>query len=267
MFTLKHKNGIWYGTFQHLTDAKIKHGISARLGGVSKVPYATLDLGLHTGDDKAAVRENRGRFFQALELDLTKAATCEQVHADRIAIVTEEDAGKGAEVYEEALQGIDALITNVKDLPLLLFFADCVPILIVDPVHRAIGLSHAGWKGTVAKIGQKTILAMQQHFATKPEDCLVGIAPSIGPCCYEVDDVVAEKVKAAFPYWEDLLTPQGRRWRLNLWKTNQRQLEDIGVNPKNIAVSQVCTSCNKELFFSYRAEQGVTGRIGAVISL
>jgi YfiH family protein len=267
MFTLKHRNGIWYGTFEHFTDAKIKHGISTRLGGVSPEPYKTLDLGLHTGDEKSAVLENRQRFFQALELDFSRAVACEQVHADKIAVVTEFDAGKGAKVYEEALKGIDALITNVRDLPLILFFADCVPVLTFDPVHRAVGVSHAGWKGTVAKIGQKTILAMQQHFGTKPEDCLVGIAPSIGPCCYEVDDVVAEKVKAEFPYWQDLLTPKGARWRLDLWKTNKRQLEDIGVTPENIVVSQICTSCNKELFFSYRAEHGITGRIAAVISL
>jgi YfiH family protein len=267
MFTLRHNDDIWYGTFQHLTGAGIKHGISTRLGGVSLAPYLSLDLGLHTGDAKEAVVENRRLFFKALKLDFSKAVACEQVHADKIALVTKADAGKGALVYQEALAGIDALITNVRDLPLMLFFADCVPVLIADPVHGAIGLSHAGWKGTVAKIGAKTVLAMQQHFGTRPEDCLVGIAPSIGPCCYEVDDAVANKVKTSFPYWQELLTPQGARWRLDLWKTNQRQLVDIGVNPENIAVSQVCTACNNELFFSYRAENGHTGRISAVISL
>lgn len=267
MFTLRQSNNIWYGTFQLLENAGIKHGISARLGGVSVKPYASLDLGLHTGDDKQAVLENRQRFFKALKLDFSRAAACEQVHADKIALVSEAEAGKGAQSYDEALKGIDALITNEPNLPLMLFFADCVPVLIADPVHQAVGLSHAGWKGSVAKIGQKTVLYMQEHFGTRPEDCLVGIAPSIGPCCYEVDDVVADKVKTGFSYWQDLLTPRGDRWRLDLWKTNQRQLIDIGVKPENIAVSEVCTACNRELFFSYRAENGLTGRLSAVISL
>lgn len=267
-FVLKHSDhGVWYGTFSHFDKLAIKHGISSRFGGVSTHPYHSLNLGLHTGDEDNHVIANRQRFCQGVGVEAERVVTAQQTHMDEIILVTAEHVGRGAKKYSEALAHTDGLITNVPGIPLLLFFADCVPVLIFDPVHKAIGIAHAGWKGTVAHIGQKTIRKMQSHFGTNPKDCRVGIGPSIGACCYEVDDAVIQELKGQFSNWQQFVQPTGDKWYLDLWQANTFQLEEIGVMAENIVVSNVCTECNKEIFFSYRAEQGCTGRMGAVISL
>lgn len=260
-------NGLWYGTFTHFNTLNIKHGISGRLGGTSKQPFSSLNLGLHVEDDTKDVIANRQLFCKAIGMSSDRIVTAQQLHTDAIAVVTAEEIGRGAQVYNEAIEATDSLITNVPEIPLILFFADCVPVLIVDPVQRAVGVVHAGWKGTVAKIAQKTILAMQANFGTSPQNCLAAIAPSIGPCCYIVDDVVISKLKKQFANWEELVKPAGDKWYFDLWNANLIQLEQIGVKSSNIVVSGVCTACNHELFFSYRKENGRTGRMGAAITL
>ncbi|MEG6585964.1 peptidoglycan editing factor PgeF [Dendrosporobacter sp. 1207_IL3150] len=267
-FCLKHaNNGVWYGCFSHFDKTLITHAVSTRIGGISKAPFSTLNLGLHTGDDIESVCNNRRIFCEALGIDFDSIVTAEQIHGSDVAQVFTTELGKGAKDYSEALKGVDALITNISNLPLMLFFADCVPVLLFDPINKAIGVVHAGWKGTVAKISQKTVLSMREKFGTNPGDCIVGIAPSIGPCCYEVDEYVANQFKIQFDRGDEILTPHNSKWKLNLWAANLMQLEEVGVLKENIKISGVCTSCNKELFFSYRAENGRTGRMGAVISL
>ncbi|MBP2626414.1 MAG: Multi-copper polyphenol oxidoreductase, laccase [Firmicutes bacterium] len=267
-FMLKYGNGgLWYGIFTHFDKLSVKHGISTRLGGTSKQSFASLNLGLHTGDEDKQVIANRQLFCQGVGVVADDIVTAEQIHTDRVFVVTKEHIGKGAKKYSEAIKATDALITNVPDIPLMLFFADCVPVLIVDPVQKAIGIAHAGWKGTMDKIAQKTVLTMQSHFGTNPQQCFVAIAPSIGPCCYEVDNIVINRLKGQFQNWEQLVRPNEHKWYLDLWQTNRLQLEEIGVESRSIVVSNVCTACNKELFFSYRAENGCTGRMGAVIVL
>jgi YfiH family protein len=261
------KNGLWYGTFTHFNSLGIRHGISGRLGGVSKEPFSSLNVALHTGDSDEDVIMNRKLFCQAIGIHPNHIVTTQQLHTDTIAVVTGESMGKGAQYYNEAIPATDALITNIPGLPLMLFFADCVPVLIVDPVHNAIGAVHAGWRGTVEKIAQKTIIAMQANFGTNPQDCLLAIAPSIGPCCYVVDEMVINQLKNQFTNWEQLVRVVDDKWYLDLWKTNFVQLEEIGVKGSNIVVSNVCTACNHELFFSYRKENGSTGRMGAAIIL
>jgi YfiH family protein len=261
------KNGLWYGTFTHFNSLGIRHGISGRLGGVSKEPFSSLNVALHTGDSDEDVIMNRKLFCQAIGIHPNHIVTAQQLHTDTIAVVTGESMGKGAHYYNEAIPATDALITNIPGLPLMLFFADCVPVLIVDPVHNAIGAVHAGWRGTVEKIAQKTIIAMQANFGTNPQDCLLAIAPSIGPCCYVVDEMVINQLKNQFTNWEQLVRVVNDKWYLDLWKTNFVQLEEIGVKGSNIVISNVCTACNHELFFSYRKENGSTGRMGAAIIL
>ncbi len=261
-------NGVWHGSFTHLTHQGVKHGISTRLGGLSVPPYATLNLGLKSGDDPDKVLLNRDLFCQAVGVDYARAVTCLQVHGDRIHHACEQDAGRGTRSHAAAVPASDALITDRRGLPLILFYADCVPVLIFDPVKRAIGLSHAGWKGTVARIAAKTVLAMGEHYGTRPADCLVGIGPSIGPCCYEVDAPVIEALQASFAdTWSKLVVPRGDRWLLDLWHANRDQLEEIGVPRAHIDISGVCTAENTALFYSHRAEHGLTGRHGAVICL
>lgn len=265
----KADNEVWYGFFPALRDAGIRHGISTRLGGISEQPFATLNLGLHTGDQQDRVVENRKRFAAAVGVNFDKVVTAEQVHGDRIAVVTDLHAGSGAVIYEQALSGVDALVTNCKGLPLMLFFADCVPVLIADPMHQAIGISHAGWKGTVSQIAARTVAQMTASFQTVPADCLAAIGPSIGPCCYEIDEHVISRLKTMGDYWPQLVKEslEDNRWMLNLWEANRRQLLMAGLKSANIYSSEVCTVCNVHSFFSYRAEQGHTGRIGAVIEL
>lgn len=260
-------NGVWFGTFGHFNRHGLTHGFSSRLGGTSQAPWTALNLGLKAGDDSEKVRQNRRLFCQAVGVDIGRLVTAQQVHADRIYPVTAQDGGAGALSWETAIAETDALITNVPGQPLMLFFADCVPVFIYDPVAKVVGISHAGWKGTVAKIAQKTVLAMGKAYQSKPEDCLIGIGPSIGPCCYEVDETVISGLRTSFSQWESLVQPHGERWLLDLWRTNRVQLEEIGVPSASIEVAGVCTACTTEMFYSHRAEKGKTGRMGGVIML
>lgn len=267
-FIKRATNGVWYGQFAHLVHRGVKHGISTRLGGLSVAPYSALNLGLKSGDDPAKVRLNRELFCQAVGVDIANAVTCQQVHATHIHFAQAADAGRGARNHAAAIPATDAIVTDRPGLPLMLFYADCVPVLIVDPVRPAVAVCHAGWKGTVARIAAKTVLAMSEHYGTDPADCLVGIGPSIGPCCYEVDHPVIDALQESFgPVWHHFTVRRGDKWMLDLWHANRYQLETVGVRRDNIDVSGVCTASNTELFYSHRAEKGITGRLGAVISL
>lgn len=261
-------DGVWYGLFAHLAHRGLAHGVSTRLGGLSVPPYAALNLGLKTGDDPEKVRHNRRLFAQAVGLDIERAVACQQVHGDHVHLATAADAGRGGLDHDAAIPAADALATATAGLPLILFFADCVPVLIHDPVRPAVAVVHAGWKGSVARIAAKTVHTMGRAFGTRPADCLVAIGPSIGPCCYEVDQPVIDALQEFFcDTWEHLVIPRGHRWLLDLWETNRRQLIDAGVPRENIEISGVCTACNTELFYSHRKEKGQTGRMGAIISL
>jgi YfiH family protein len=165
------------------------------------------------------------------------------------------------------VQATDALITDVPGVPLMLRFADCVPIWFYDPVRRAIGLAHAGWRGTVAGVGRATVAEMGKAFGSRPEDVIACIGPSVGPCCYEVGKDVAYAVGEAFPGVEgQLLSPRANgSWHLDLWAANRHQLAACGV--VYIEVAGICTACHTDEWFSHRAEQGRTGRIGALIGL
>ena len=268
MFSIRRaNNGVWFGAFAKLDQHNIKHGISTRFGGLSRSPFASLNLGLKTGDELETVRRNRELFCQAVGVPFASMVSAQQVHAVNIHVVQQDDAGKGSLDSDEAIEATDALITVEKNIPLMLFFADCVPVLICDPKIKAVGVSHAGWKGTVGKIAQKTIQKMQDEFGTKPADCVVGIGPSIGPERYEVDEVVINELRQSFSWWEEVVQPSGERWLLDLWQTNRRQMLDIGVESGNIEISNVCTLSNMPMFYSHRGEKGMAGRQGAVIML
>lgn len=261
-----HKN-LWRGKFSSFEESLCVHGLTGRLGGVSKKPYDSLNMALHVGDDPSSVWENRCRFFGALGLRAEELVTPEQVHGSRVVRVSWEDAGRGAREYGTAVPNTDALITNEPGLPLMLCFADCTPILFLDPENGAVGIAHGGWKGTVKKIAQKTVMAMTKEFGTKPEDVLAAIGPAIGPCCYEVGDEVAAAFREAFPYHtKEILADVQGKTHLNLWQANRLQLIDIGVKSANIDMADTCTACKHQWFYSYRADGGTTGRMAAVIA-
>ncbi len=257
-----------YGTFSIFPGAAVVHAVSARSGGVSAAPYDSMNLALHVGDDAADVVENRRRFLGMLGLDFERLTTPEQIHGDHIVRVGEAEAGRGRLSYADAIPATDALMTDVPGVPLMLCFADCTPVLLFDPVHRAAAIAHGGWKGTVRSIAAKTVRAMAEAFGTRPEDCLAGIGPAIGPCCYAVGGEVAEEFRSAFPQFaEQILSEENGTIRLDLWKANRLQLEDAGLLAEHIDVAGACTSCHARTFFSYRAEGPTTGRIAAVMAI
>ena len=208
----------------------VEHCFTTRIGGVSKGIYESLNLSFTRGDEDAAVRENFRRLAGAMKTDVSEFVFTDQTHTTNVRRVTAEDAGKGI-VKERDYTDIDGLITNEPGLVLSTFYADCVPLYFVDPVHRAIGMSHSGWKGTVGKMGAATITAMKREFGTEAKDLVCAIGPSICQDCYEVSEDVAEAFKEAFPGHADeiLLDKKNGKYQLDLWRANEIVLTEAGV--------------------------------------
>lgn len=261
-------DNLWSGRLDSFPEDRLVHGFSARLGGVSPAPFDALNMALHVGDDPAHVWENRRRYFAALGLDAERICTVRQVHGTEIVRAFQRDAGRGAHDYADARADADAVITNDSGVSLMLCYADCVPVLLYDPVHHAMGLVHAGWRGTVQRIAAQTIGRMGEEFGTEASDVLAGIGPSIGAGCYTVGNDVAEQFCAAFPARaEEIVQKREGVAHLDLWAANRVQLMEIGVVGSNIDCADVCTSCERNFFYSYRAAGGRTGRLAAVMEL
>lgn len=254
------RGNLAYYTCDSLRDSgALVHAISTRHGGVSPAPFDTLNLSHAAGDDKANVAVNIQRLHDVLGLDATATVSASQAQADRVAVV-------GAAQRGTIVREVDALLTNAPGVPLMLRYADCVPIFFFDPAHRAIGVAHAGWRGTVAKIATKAVRAMFEAFGTQPRDLIALIAPSIGPCCYRVGEDVITQVRAAFDNADELLKLQADgRVNLDLWQANAWQLRALGV--EQIKVAGLCTADHTQDFYSWRAEKARTGRFGAIIAL
>ena len=246
----------------------VEHCFTTRIGGVSKGIYESLNLSFTRGDEDAAVRENFRRLAGAMETDVSKFVFTDQTHTTNVRRVTAEDAGKGI-VKERDYTDIDGLITNEPGLVLSTFYADCVPLYFVDPVHRAIGMSHSGWKGTVGKMGAATITAMKREFGTEAKDLVCAIGPSICQDCYEVSRDVAEAFIFAFPTHEKEILQAGAlgKYQLDLWKANEIVLTEAGVLKEHIDLAGLCTCCNSSILFSHRASKGKRGNLGAFLML
>ncbi|MCL6610807.1 MAG: peptidoglycan editing factor PgeF [Peptococcaceae bacterium] len=246
----------------------VVHAFTTRQGGVSRGPYRSLNLAFHVGDSPEAVLENRRRACRVLAAGLEDMVCGQQVHGDRVHVVKEADRGRGACDHGSAIPETDALVTCRPGLLLASFYADCVPILILDPVRRAAGLVHAGWKGTAAGIAGAALEAMGRAFGTRPEDCLAAIAPAIGPCCYEVDQpVLAAMAERGFDPARHVYPAGPDRWKLDLPGLNREILTGAGVKEESVSVARLCTSCSPELFFSYRGQSGRCGRMASLIAL
>ncbi|MGA9347671.1 MAG: peptidoglycan editing factor PgeF [Anaerolineae bacterium] len=253
-------NGLVYYCFANLASChKVFHGVFTRLGGVSPSPYDSLNVGHFVGDDREAVEANHDLICQALGISRGDITAAHQVHGSQVALVGPEDRGR-------VLPVTDALITDASGVALMLRFADCLPVLLYDPVRRAIGLAHAGWKGTIGGIAAKTVSAMMEAYGSRPGDIIAGLGPCIGPCCYQVGTEVIELVKANFNHWQELLHPQGDgSLHFDLREANRRQLAELGV--KEIEMIQLCTACRTDEFFSYRAAGGHTGCFAVVLGM
>ncbi len=248
----------------------LTHGITTRAGGVSQGMYATLNLSYTRGDDKSAVDENFLRTAISLDASLSDFVLTDQTHTTNIRTVTRADSGKGI-LKELDYKDIDGLITNEPGMVLSAYFADCVPLLFADPVHHAIGVSHSGWRGTVARMGRETIRAMHQAYGSRPQDLYAAIGPSICQSCYEVSEDVAEQFCAEFPqHVQALCSPvpgANGKFQLDLWTANQIVLKEAVILDDPLAVTNLCTCCNPKFLFSHRASKGRRGNFGAFIKL
>ena len=265
--TVHDKNGVVYLTYPALdSQEEIIHGFSTRLGGVSQGIYTSMNLSFTRGDEEKAVRENYDRLAAAIGFCAEDIVTSDQTHTANVRKVTAEDRGKGITGSRDYTD-VDGMITDVPGLILATFYADCVPLYFVDPVHRAIGLAHSGWRGTVAGMGACMVRYMQEHFNSRPEELVAAIGPSICVDCYEVSEEVAEQFREGFP--EDVLQPGKApgKYQLDLWKANQSILLRAGIQPEHMAVTNVCTCHNPEYLFSHRASHGQRGNLAAFLML
>ena len=250
---------------EHLPGVKL--AFSTRGGGVSRDSLSSLNLALHVGDDSSRVIENRRRFMQALQLRVGDMVCCRQVHGSSVLQITAEHRGRGALAMVDVVADADAMFTDQTGLALCTFYADCIPLLFYDPITHCIGMAHAGWKGTMAQIGAATLQAMLAACGLQAETVQVFIGPGIDTCCFAIGDDLAKRVEQNFPDHKGILRQhQGQTfWDLKL--SNRLQLLDWGVAEENIHISQLCTSCCPDCFFSHRRDHGETGRMAALICL
>ena len=265
------KNGeVVYLTFPALErETAVYHGFSTRFGGVSEGIYHSMNLSFTRGDQEAAVKENFCRISSAIGFPSESIVTSDQTHTTNVRVVTEEDRGCGI-TKPRSYTDVDGMVTNVPGLTLATFYADCVPLYFYDPVHRAIGLSHSGWRGTVGKIGKVTVETMARVYGTKPEDVLAAIGPSICQECYEVSADVIEQFRGAFEEkdWNDLFyAKENGKYQLNLWKANEKIFLEAGILPEHISLSNLCTCCNPKFLFSHRASHGKRGNLAAFLGI
>ncbi|HYF75027.1 MAG TPA: peptidoglycan editing factor PgeF [Candidatus Nitrosocosmicus sp.] len=245
----------------------VKHCFTTRVGGVSQGVYNSLNTSLDKEDPAENVLKNLDIVCSAIGIDYRKLVLTDQTHEDTIRIVTEADIGKGISVPND-ITNTDGLMTNIPGIPLITFYADCVPLFFLDKRNRAIAVTHSGWRGTVKKIGAKTVRQMAEVYGTRPEDCLIGIGPSIGAECFEVGPEVAQEFMDSFAGWEEFVKPYGsEKYKIDLWQANKRMLMALGVPEANITISGFCTMCNEDLLFSYRRDKGRTGSLSAIMEL
>lgn len=262
-------NGVPYISYRILDDIPwLKNAVSTRLGGVSKDYLASMNLGFNRGDLDENVIRNHEIFANVIGVNPKNIVTGNQTHTTNVKVVTKDDCGKG--IYRDRnYTDIDVLITNEKGIVLATYYADCVPLLIVDTKNKAIGLSHSGWRGTVGKIGKVTIEKMGELYGTKPEDIVACIGPSICQKCYEISEEVAVQFKEAFPdNIKEILIDKGNgKYQLDLWECNRINFKEAGVLPENIKVTDICTCHNTDVLFSHRGHNGKRGNLGAFLSV
>lgn len=244
----------------------INHAVSTRHGGVSVKPeLKSLNLGFKTDDDPENVVENYRRFCSAAKFDINTLVFAKQTHSANVRLVTNDDKGKGI-FRERDYTDVDALITDTPGLSLVIHTADCVPIAYADPVHKAIGNAHCGWRGTFNCLAEKTLLEMKAHFNTRPEDVICTIGPCICASCYEVSEDLYTEFKNKFGFGNAIVS-RNNKYYLDLALINKSILIGLGVKEENIAVSDICTCCNKSDMFSHRGLGVNRGLISSVITI
>lgn len=267
---IREKNGVTYLAFPALDAVGfVSHAFSTRHGGVSEGVYSTMNLSFTRNDDPEHVRENYRRMAAVLGTDMERMVLSYQTHTTNVRKVTMEDAGKGI-VKERDYRDVDGLITNIPGITLVTFYADCVPLYFVDPVHRAIGLSHSGWRGTVHRMGKATLEAMRREYGTEPVDVIACIGPSICQDCFEVGPEVAAEFAEGFgeQYQNELFYRKTNgKYQVDLWRANQIVLSEAGIPKKQIHTTDICTRCNPTHLFSHRIMGTERGNLAAFLAI
>jgi YfiH family protein len=267
--TVNESNGVTYLTFPVFERYRfVNHAFSTRLGGVSQNEYASMNLNFGRGDPEENVIENYQRFCEAADFDYHTLVASSQDHHTFIRRVDSSNYGVGIWKPKD-LTSVDGLITNQPNVTLVTYYADCVPLFFLDPEKRAIGLSHAGWRGTVSQIGRITVEAMAKEFGSSAKDIVAAVGPSIGACCFEVDTPVYEefiKMENLRPQ-EFIEKKGGGKYNIDLWEANRRILIGAGVPESQVTVSNLCTRCNPELLYSHRASGGRRGGLAAMMCI
>ena len=250
---------IHFFQFETFDSLPVEHGIFTRQGGVSPSPWSSLNVGGTVGDEAERVRTNQQRAFTALGRPMDSLFDVWQVHSSDYVNARSPRNGKP---HSKA----DVIVTDNSDLTLFMRFADCVPIMLVDPNKRAIALAHAGWLGTVRGAALSAVAALEQHFGSKPHHLHAGLGPSIGPDHYAVGQDVLERYRERFPTEaETHIQARDGQLYMDLWSANESQLRSVGVDL--IEIARLCTACDVARWFSHRAEGGRTGRFGALLAL
>jgi YfiH family protein len=246
--------------FGHLSLASVTQAVVTRRGGVSAGPFAELNVSTSVGDDLALVSQNMDRIFSAMDRPRASLFDSWLVHGSGALVA----GGPRPAEWGKPPQG-DIILTNKTNVTLFMRYADCVPLIYVDPVKKALALAHAGWRGALLRVAAKAVDEMQQHYGSRPEDLLVGIGPAISAKNYEVGPEVVAEVQAAFTDAGDLLPRYGESTHFDLVAANRRVLEAAGV--RNIEDAELCTFENQQDWFSYRGSGGKTGRFGVLLAL
>jgi YfiH family protein len=267
----KNIDGITMSFFENLSKYKeIKHFVTTRVGESGNPVRKAFNLSFNAGASPHTVVGNRRLLSAALKIPFGGITTAKQVHGHHVRVVGKPMKGKGAGSHDGAMDATDAMVTNIAGICPMILVADCVPILLYDPTKKAVGVVHAGWKGTIGLIAKKTVEAFQEHFDSTPNDMVAGIGPSIGPCCLQVGPEVVVRVEDTLGNqagYVDNRSADGSG-HFDLWKANQEQLLQSGLREENVEVARVCTCCDaSHLYFSHRGEKGKAGRFGAGILL
>ncbi len=268
---IKHVAGsLEYYSFANLdAHGRVTCCVMSRAGGLSRGAFESLNLGMRTDDDYDAVVDNRAQLSLITSAFPDLLTFAQQVHGASVAVVTGDLIGSGAGDADTAIPDTDAMVTNIPDVPLVVLVADCCPVAFFDPVAGAVGIAHAGWRGTAAGIAAETINKMTAEFGSDPADIIVGIGPSIGPCCYQVGEEVVDQLEVAYPDLADRVfdRTRGAKPYFDLWQANRMIIGGAGLQDSNIETAGLCTVCHQDTFFSHRADGGNTGRFGALIML
>ena len=246
----------------------VKHGCSTRVGGVSEGCFSSMNLGFGRGDTDENVLTNYDRICNAMGFAKEQVVLSAQVHETVVRRATKADCGKGINKLRD-YTSVDAQITNEPGVALTVFMADCVPVFFYDPVTKAIGTAHAGWRGTIGRIAEKTVRAMEEEFDSKPEDIEAYIGVSICGDCYTVGGEVAELFMKEFPVATTQTGEQKKEGtcQLDLWQVNRIILEQAGVKPENIVIGGVCTKCHSDVLYSHRVQGNDRGSLVGFLML